>query len=721
MTRENAVKLCRKELDFYGLSDWHIRLSQLNNGLMGLCDCDNKTIILGTLHIDSHPDPEIHDTIKHEIAHALTPGHKHDLVWMAKAKLLGCNPVPCSSLAFNPEMIDAVRSGKQIEITFEEETVIRKVEVEEKVIKPKYNITQLSEKCPTCGKTAVTKSEQIVVMSGESDPDYKYIYLECGHIVIKRIPKGTPFHLIVSNSSKDSVKSCKHNWVKTTCTKCNEFKPYNFQLEGMKFLERALSTQKGGAIFDDMGLGKTIQALGTIKFHPENWPVLFIVKSSIKFQWFKEILRWMGDEFVGQIINSSNDILIPGLKVYIIAYDMMVYKERKSRSGKIIKQGFDISKFDGVIKTVVVDECQLLKNPDSSRTQQVRRIVKDKQIIALSATPWKNRGSEFFAILNMLDPVKFPSYAKFIEQWVDKYWDGNKLKEGGIRNPKKFQEYCKDIFLRREVEEVDAELPTTNRMRLDIQLDDLSQTTYDDETSNFVKWYNEFVISGTEEQINGLEILAKMARMRHITGLAKIEATETFAEQFYEETERKLVVFVHHKDVGSILYDSFVSKFGKDIDVFKLTGEQNDLERFQIQEAFQASKRAFMIASTLAAGEGINLQTCADAILHEKQWNPQNEDQAAPGRFRRIGSEHKHVNVTNVLAEGTIDDILYGMVERKRNQFHNAMNKGELMAWNESSLAHELAQIVVERFRAKNKGKPIKNVNDKTLSQLARM
>ena len=36
-----------------------------------------------------------------------------------------------------------------------------------------------------------------------------------------------------------------------------------------------------------------------------------------------------------------------------------------------------------------------------------------KKVIPLSGTPWKNRGSEFFVVLNMLDPRQFHSYEYF--------------------------------------------------------------------------------------------------------------------------------------------------------------------------------------------------------------------------------------------------------------------------------------------------------------------
>jgi len=709
MTRETATKLLRDTLDSNQLNDWHIRLSTNSNSrFLGLCSHKDKCIILSAHHIDIHPDIEVINTIKHEVAHSIVgPNHGHDDIWRAKAIELGCdNTNPCSSMSLTPEIIDAIRSGAQVEITFEEE-VIRKA---------KYQITRLQDKCEYCGKVAKSIHETFIESNDSLKPDKKLIRLECGHTLIKLIPKGTPFASLISDARDNSL--CKHQWNKNTCSLCMAHRPFQFQTEGMKFIESALSINKGAAIFDEMGLGKTIQALGYIKFHPETLPVLYVVKSAIKFQWFKEILIWLGPEYMAQIISSSSDILIPKLKGYIISYDMLVHKERKSKNGKVIKQGFDISKFDGIIKTIILDECQQIKNPDSSRTQQVRRIVKDVNVIALSGTPWKNRGSEFFSVLNMMAPMKFHSYQGYIDRWVEKIFDGNKTKEGGIRRPEQFKEYIKDIAIRREIHEVMSELPNVNRTLFNCQLDDLSQSTYDDEVSDFVKWYNQFIIDGTEDSINSMNILAKLSRMRHITGLAKIPATIEFAEQFYEETDRKLTIFVHHKDVGEILFNELQSKFGKDIDILKLTGEQSGEERFHIQEKFKTSSRAFLVASTLASGEGINLQTCSDAIMHERQWNPQNEDQAAPGRFRRIGSTASVINVVFVTADDTVDSILHNIVERKRVAFHSSMNKGDAQNWNPNSLAVELADGIVKRWKEKNKNKPIKEIKMKDLMKM---
>jgi non-specific serine/threonine protein kinase len=579
-------------------------------------------------------------------------------------------------------------------------------------------VTRLQDKCPECGKVAVEKfAFETVDKQGNL---VKLITLDCFHIIKRIIPKGTPFETMVSNFWKPEIAACKHDWptreeAKTNhipsnqCRKCGEFKLYDFQVVGARACEAALAMQKGFGIFDDMGLGKTMQALAYLKFHAKKHKKTMVVtKSAIKFQWFKAAVTWLGPEFISQIISTSKDYLMPNLKLYIIPYDLL----RRFPREKLHKLGIEL---------VILDEVQQIKNPDSSRTQEVRKLVSanaDCKVIELSGTPWKNRGSEFFPALNLIDPIKFYSYQNYLDTWVDFYWEGSKKKMGGIRRPEKFKEYVSSLLIRREYNEVMDEFPDINRMKLNVQLDELEQSSYDDSVSDFVAWYNEYVMSGEEDKISSIEILAKMSRMRHITGLAKIPATLSFIEQFIEDTDRKLVVFVHHKDVGELMlsaltntdkgsnpdwYELAQTLKDEKVSVFQYTSKHTGKpEGYQTQETFNTTKRCIMIASTLACGEGLNLQTCADSILHERQWNPQNEDQATPGRFRRIGQVSNVINITCPEAEGTIDQHIGGLVETKRRNFHAAMNKGEAQpVWNEGAFAKELAEMIVQKHREK--------------------
>ena len=299
MERKAAAEILRKEMNLHGLQDWSVRLNQnADSRFLGLCSYKDKCIILSAHHIDIHPDPDVINTIRHEIAHALTPGQGHNDVWAEKAREIGCdNTSACSNLSLSPEIIDAIRSGATVEVTFDEQ-VIRT---------PKYNITRLQDKCEVCGRVARTLSEKLIETPGDTEPNMKLISLECGHIMFRKIPKGTPFHTFQAYGDV----SCAHQWDKNNCVLCNRKRLYKFQVDGAQFLEAGLSVNNGAACFDDMGLGKTNQAMAVIYFHVEWWPVLWVVKSALKYQTSAALLNWCGDKHVPQIINTSKDWLIP--------------------------------------------------------------------------------------------------------------------------------------------------------------------------------------------------------------------------------------------------------------------------------------------------------------------------------------------------------------------------------------------------------------------------
>ncbi len=707
MNRTIASQLLRDTLNQHGLSEWKGSLSLLeNNSWVGLCDYKKKTIFLNAFAVDIHPDDEIKDTVLHEVAHALVgENHKHDSIWAAKAEEIGARSTPCNMFSIPSHVVDAICSGHVVEL------------IEETIKVPKYRVTRLQDECPFCHKVAKEKfSFDSVNKQGDQ---IRMITLECFHVITKIIPKATPFETMISNFWKPEIKSCNHEWNKHQCAKCHEYKLMNFQVTGARFAETALVMQKGVGIFDDMGLGKTVQGLAIPRFHKQYLPFLVVTKSAITYQWFAQIHRWLGPEYFSQIFRTGKDSILPTLKSYIIPYDLL----RRLPAAKV-------EWLRDNIKLVILDECQQIKNPDSSRTQEVRKILKNPttKVIELSGTPWKNRGGEFFPALNLLDPIKFYSYQNYLDNDVEWYYQGNKRKQGGIRDIPSFKKKTETLIIRREFNEVIEEFPEINRVKLQIQLDELTQSTYDESVSEFVEWYNDYVLSGEEESINGIEILAKMARMRHITGLAKIPATLGFVEEFTEDTDRKLVIFVHHLDVAKLLYHSLTvtnkeenedwndlaqELVDENIPVFMYHSGLNGLQRNELQNKFNSSKRAYMIASTLACGEGVDLQTCSDSILHERQWNPQNEDQATPGRFRRIGQTAKVITNTVPEAEGTIDEHLDHLVESKRARFHQAMNKGQMVNWSEGELGKELAEIIVRKHNEKFKGRTKNKVTNK--------
>jgi len=66
------------------------------------------------------------------------------------------------------------------------------------------------------------------------------------------------------------------------------------------------------------------------------------------------------------------------------------------------------------------------------------------------------------------------------------------------------------------------------------------------------------------------------------------------------------------------------------------------------------------------------------------------------GRFVRIGQVNQ-VNVTYMVAIGTIDEFLSEIVERKREVVKSALDGERPEKWSESNIIKELAEILAEQ------------------------
>lgn len=616
----------------------------------------------------------------------------------------------------------------------------------------------------------------------------KFIKLECGHTVVE--PYIAPKEMKVISFDQKEL--------------------YPFQYEGVKAAEK---NNLRFLFADEMGLGKTPQVLGTLLRNPEAFPILYLVKSGLRKQWQREIIRWLGKEYgITQIVYNPKTKIIPGMNGYIVSLDLM----RNLNLEKLYTE----TKF----KTIVIDECQLIKNSDSQRTQTIQKLASGKiyverkfnpnidqrikmkiiaedlmkwngiwgrfklnfedigkgilgqceckaemknegtitgiisfnpehvmhenedevvetilheiahaitpgaghskiwvetslaiggdgkakawckgtiepqkliekplNILAASGTPIKNRALEFFPILNMLDPRLFPYKSDFESNWCGS--------NGGLRPfmVQSFIETTKHLMIRRERKEVMPDLPLINRMFFHTELEEKTERMYEEQMKGFMKAHDEMEEEGGwGNNAMRTNVLAYIARMRHICGIAMIDPCIEWIDEFFEETkDRKICVFVHHNAVALGVINKLKEKYG---DGMVISSDMSvDVRDRQKQRFIEDPSIKWGVLSTLSSGEGLDglQKVCSDMILLERQWNPANEEQVE-GRFSRIGSAFNQVNATYFLATGTIVEWLSDLVEKKRKIVKQTMT-GEELTWTEESLMRELVEMVARK------------------------
>lgn len=94
MELTDAKNLAESLMNHYGLKEWKFKFDSAKRRF-GCCWYGKKTITLSKDLVLLNSYDRVKDTILHEIAHALTPGHHHDNVWKQKAIEIGCNGNRC--------------------------------------------------------------------------------------------------------------------------------------------------------------------------------------------------------------------------------------------------------------------------------------------------------------------------------------------------------------------------------------------------------------------------------------------------------------------------------------------------------------------------------------------------------------------------------------------------------------------------------------------------
>ena len=509
-------------------------------------------------------------------------------------------------------------------------------------------------RCGTCNKPVEVIAENII--SGTRRQMYK-----CGHVEAVKQISGADFDAYISEDGH---------------------KPYKFQIDSALFGIEA----NGRVLFaHEMGLGKTVIASMMLWAHPkEMLRAVVFCKAGLKEQWRRMISNWNGESWGVQIVDSEKDALLPGAVVFIVSFDTLWRFK-------------DIPNFMERIKakTVVLDEVQHLKNRGAKRTQGIQLACRQvPYIIALSGTPIANNSEEYFTILNILYPKRFSVHSDFVYNYVEQNWNGYNYSYGGLKSIDRFENDTKDFILRFTRKEVLPDLPDIFRDFRFSELGDEVNAAYQTLMRDFQQYYY-YGSAGLTAFQKAQGIMAYLARMRHLTGVAKIEPCVQYLSDFAESTDRKIVVFTHHKDVAEQLHTFLKEEQQKE--PIKWGGEilrmpSDPAKRDDMIDKFRDSDSRILLVSELADCEGKNLQFCADAVMLERQWTPIKEEQAE-ARFPRPGQKANAINIVYMIAVGTVDEYLTKIEERKRSYVASAVDH-KAVQWDEAGIVKELAEVL---------------------------
>ena len=502
------------------------------------------------------------------------------------------------------------------------------------------------------------------------------------------------------------------------CLDALNFTPFDYQI---KAAQSALRRFRGrGLLCDEVGLGKTIEAglvLQEYLLRQMVNRVLIITPPALVEQWREELASKFG--LTNFVANYDPEFRELGPQAWAafprVIASLATARRREHR--RVIK--------NIVYDLVIVDEAHHLKNRSSVSWKFVNALQK-KYILMLTATPVQNSLDELYNLITILKPGQLKTPREFRRRFVV---------QGDPRLPKnrgRLRELLADVMVRHARGQVGIQLPPRRAHTVRLRLGPDERALYDD-VSNFVRScirpvtpprsgegsihslpslagkgagglgqveavppaVHRFTLRTLQREIGSSPAAVRPTLMRlaerpemaphreMLLGLAdRASGVQSWAKgkalerllfsQLASGGREKLIIFTHFRATLELLADLLR---GMRVDFVLYHGQLSRAQKDEAIRRFEQS--AQVLLSTEAAGEGRNLQFCRLMLNFDLPWNPQRIEQRV-GRIHRIG-QTRPVEIFNFSAEGTVEDYILEVLDRKLNMFELVIGEMDMI------------------------------------------
>lgn len=422
---------------------------------------------------------------------------------------------------------------------------------------------------------------------------------------------------------------------------------------------------------DDTGLGKTIETIAALCYLWEKEPdlrAIILTKKSAVTQWAQEF---------GIFAPSINVIVCKGTPKQRAAARKAY---QKAKGPTVLLMGYrsavqdfrHIQDWSGYV--FVGDEATVFKNPKTQVHQVCKHLGQQaRRAWGLTATMIKNNLVEGYGIYKVIIPSLFPmSQTAFIKNYCI-----TRLQpiQGGRQIPvivgyrqsdiERFRLKVEPYLLGRPKHEVASELPPLTIRRVKVGLTRFQKAKYQEALDGLLEL-------GTGEE-------REVSKLTAITYCQEIVNHPCLIDHEDEDSE-KLDALTDLLTDGGDLYDEKVivfTRFRRMVDFaiphlehegikcVRVTGDEDEDQRQEAMNAFQdPASDVRVIFITMAGGDAINLQAAKALVFFDTPWSAGDYIQIL-GRMIRIGSVHDRVYAFHLMCEGTVDDRVWEVMQKK--------------------------------------------------------
>jgi SNF2 family DNA or RNA helicase len=452
-----------------------------------------------------------------------------------------------------------------------------------------------------------------------------------------------------------------------------------YQRRGLGWLQFLARVGLGGCLADDMGLGKTATTLAHLLTQPG--PHLVICPLSVVHNWESEARRFTPSLAVHVHHGAGRELgTDPDADLVITTYGLA------QRDTDLHRVAWG---------TVVLDEAQMVKNPNTKAARAVRRLVA-RQKVALTGTPVENRLVELWSILDAVVPGVLGSQQRFRERYAMPI-----ERHGDAEVAERLRTVTAPFVLRRT---------KADRRLLPDLPDKIEQIAYAELTAEQAVLYQQVAqqLLHDAEELTGMQrrgrVLAALTRLKQICNhpahaladdsrlsgrSGKLTRFDELLVDLLDVGERALV-FTQFREMGTLLHRHLEQHHGIAADF--LHGGVSRTRRQAMIDHFHADDGPpVLLVSLKAGGTGLNLIAASQVIHYDRWWNPAVEDQATD-RAWRLG-QRRTVNVHKLVSRGTIEERIGQVIDEKRQLAQTVVGTSE--NWLANLSADDLRQLVV--------------------------
>jgi SNF2 family DNA or RNA helicase len=310
--------------------------------------------------------------------------------------------------------------------------------------------------------------------------------------------------------------------------------------------------------------------------------------------------------------------------------------------------------------TLIVDEAQALKNPDSQVARAAYRLAADFRL-ALTGTPVENRLEELWSQLHLTNRGLLGGRADFDSRYA------RPISRGDVDAVTRLRERIRPFVLRRLKRDVAPELPPRTEVVLRCGLSREERQVYDTLRLAVRRDVVDRLRSGGSVML-ALEALLRLRQAACHSALVPGQSAERSSKLELLLETLESVIADGHKALVFSQWTSLLDLVEPELRAAgfaftRLDGSTRD--RAGVVAHFQdEAGPPVMLLSLRAGGVGLNLTAADHVFLLDPWWNPAVEDQAAD-RTHRIGQD-KPVLIHRLVARDTVEEGILRLQERKR-------------------------------------------------------